>query len=159
MIGFLLHSVKQQSSHHNMWQRYIAIQFTTVCWCSLWVDLREFVVWQRCVLVQSVSWPVRVRRVTTLCACAVCEFTCENSSCDNAVCWCGLWIHLWKFVGIESGAGNEKLDVGSEPCDVLDKTKENVGVKSSLMSLVDYHHTAHTHTHALALHFSVTTMN
>jgi len=54
---------------------------------------------------------------------------------------------LWELVSVECRAGDEQLEIRSEPRNVFDETKQNVGVKRSLMSLVHYHHTRHTRAH------------
>lgn len=46
---------------------------------------------------------------------------------------------LAELFGIEGGGGDEELEVGTEASNVLDETKEDVGVEGAFMGFVNDH--------------------
>ena len=48
---------------------------------------------------------------------------------------------LGKLLCIHCGGGDEQLEVGSEACNVLDQTKQDIRVQRALVCFVDHEHT------------------
>ena len=46
---------------------------------------------------------------------------------------------LTELLGIQGGAGNQQLQVGSEPGDVFHQAKQDVSVQRTLVSLIHHH--------------------
>ena len=53
----------------------------------------------------------------------------------------GIVKKLGELVRVQGGTRDEKLDLWTEPRDVLYQTKQDVRVKSAFMSLIHNHHT------------------